>query len=517
MDLKDLAVERRGLRWQVPALALMWLVGCGSEQRLEPLPVEEEVGVVDTRLSGHGACPWGSADCNPCVPNVISAFNALSHHGDILGFHMGGGMADMTVTQHWQGIQRLMAGGGQYLAVSRSGAGQMFAVARLESRSTSGLRLRSNRKSPTAFVERTAPSSWDRIVRVVPQDWGYDHGGGLQSVGHFLAVPLEASGKSKVIFYSLANPEQPVRLHELDHSVVNGVGGIGEAGTASVTKLADGRYLLIIGRRDTNALDLYLSSSADLAAPGFQYFGTWTRSRGVSSTIGDFTWGKYQSVNLVNQCDGTLFLVGTHNNGDIAWQDWADLYRLSVDEASRGIGLTKVAKKRIYCGYNGTNHCNLDAAAGVYVAPDQSLMLYATEHDNDGPVSTGGALGGAWGSIKLEEFRPNPHRSSCPSINDAWVELYDDSGFQDRSLMIDYVDRTLENESNYDAFEGFEDKTSSARWCIPPGWRYRLFADKNACGGSFRDLVGNGFVQSISNFSDISFNDRVSCSRWLQQ
>ena len=26
-------------------------------------------------------------------------------------------------------------------------------------------------------------------------------------------------------------------------------------------------------------------------------------------------------------------------------------------------------------GYNGTNHCNLDAAGGVYVAPDQGIRL----------------------------------------------------------------------------------------------------------------------------------------------
>ncbi len=62
-----------------------------------------------------------------------------------------------------------------------------------------------------------------------------------------------------------------------------------------------------------------------------------------------------------------------------------------------------------------------------------------------------------------------------------------------------------------------EDKTSAVRWCIPVGWRYRLYADKNPCGGSYKDLVGNGAVQTLSNLGDIGFNDKVSCSKWLQQ
>jgi len=58
------------------------------------------------------------------------------------------------------------------------------------------------------------------------------------------------------------------------------------------------------------------------------------------------------------------------------------------------------------------------------VTPSGGLLLYGTEHDNDGPG----------GSVKAEEFRPAPHRSSCTDINDAWVELYDDTGFDgDRS------------------------------------------------------------------------------------
>jgi hypothetical protein len=76
--------------------------------------------------------------------------------------------------------------------------------------------------------------------------------------------------------------------------------------------------------------------------------------------------------------------------------------------------------------------------------------------------------------------------------------------------MIDFPDRDLENYADYDRLEGFEDKASAVRWCIPPGWRYRLFKDKNFTG-SINDLVGSG-AKALGGFGD-----ETSSSKWLNQ
>jgi hypothetical protein len=81
--------------------------------------------------------------------------------------------------------------------------------------------------------------------------------------------------------------------------------------------------------------------------------------------------------------------------------------------------------------------------------------------------------------------------------------------------MIDYVDRFLEDYSNYDRAEGFEDKTSSARWCLPDGVTYRLWEDKEPCSGDFLDLVGTGDLEEFENFDNFGFGDDASCSEWL--
>jgi hypothetical protein len=225
----------------------------------------------------------------------------------------------------------------------------------------------------------------------------------------------------------------------------------------------------------------------------------------LRSSIGDWEFGNYQNLNLVTQCDGTLFLVGTHLNS-YNREDWIDLFRLSEEYGQTVI--TKVAKKHLYCGYpspgydSGTNRqCNLDAAGGVYVDPSGQLIVYGTEHDNDGPN----------GSVKMMEFRstfPNP---GCDSdINRAFVEFYDDSNFSDRGLMVDYPDYGKEQYSNFSYVEGFTDKTSAVRYCLPYGWRARIYEHSNF-GGSYRELSGRGSL----NLNNVSFGDKTSSMRFL--
>ena len=43
--------------------------------------------------------------------------------------------------------------------------------------------------------------------------------------------------------------------------------------------------------------------------------------------------------------------------------------------------------------------------------------------------------------------------------------------------MVDFVDRDLEAYGDFNSVEGFNDKTSSARWCLPSGYRHALYTD----------------------------------------
>jgi hypothetical protein len=447
-------------------------------------------------------CGWGADDCNRCVPDAVAAVNGLRDHGDVLGFFPIGD--PVTLFNHWQGLQRLPAAGGRHLAVSHSGTTKAFTVVEMGSRDTGGARFRSNRLAPGSSYPATPPSSADRaITDVWLQGLGYTHSGGMQAVGNLLAVSLESSpdgANGRIQLYDLSTPWSP-RLLTAGQS-----GQTKEAGTASLAKLSDGAFLLILGRANANNLEFYRSTSPDLRleTTGFTPLDTWNE-RELLSSISDWEFGNYQNLNLVTQCDGTLFLVGTHLDSTTG-QDWVDLYR--VTEQNGQALLTKVAKRHLYCGYpspgydSGTNrHCNLDAAGGVYVDPWGQLIVYGTEHDNDGPGS----------SVKMMEFRSTFPNAECESnLQQAFVELYDDSDFSDRGLMIDYPDHGKEDYSNFTSIEGFNDKTSAVRYCLPYGWRFRLY-EHSGFQGSYRELKGRGSL----NLNNVSFGDKTSSGRFI--
>ena len=457
------------------------------------LPCSDPPSTPSVSLTGDTGCNWGDGDCNLCVSDVRSAFNGLRTHGDISGFHMNSA-SDVSLSKHWQGVQRLQAGSGRYMVVSRSGKNVSFVVAHMQSRNGTGERYRSNRLAYNLDHRYTAPPWNDGVVAEIASDAGYDHSGGIQVIGDVLAVPLENGSTSRVVFWDMSVPSNPQRLYHLELSSSAVYSDVGHAGAVAVTKIQDGRYVVAVAGYDARKADFYVSSTTDLRDTSTTFTRFHSRTSGLPNP--------YQTINFVNQCDGKIFLVGTHgsNFGGADKVEWCQ-----ISGGSSGVTLSGCQNQHMYCNYRSSNgadtHCNFVAAAGVYVSPSRKVLLYSTEHDNDGPG----------GSVKFEEFR-NEFPQSCPTINDAWVELYDDDTFRDRGLMIDYVDRNKRNYENYDNAEDFEDRASSAKWCIPPGWRYRLYKDKNHCGGSYRDLVGSG---SEDNLKDISFGDDASCSRWL--
>ena len=102
------------------------------------------------------------------------------------------------------------------------------------------------------------------------------------------------------------------------------------------------------------------------------------------------------------------------------------------------------------------------------------------------------------------------------SLNEAWVELYDDNTFRDRRMVIKgprYASRPNYKKVRVEGKKGFGDKVSSARWQIPAGYSYRLYEHDNY-RGKYIDLVGDGTIREISNFKRKKFNDEVSSSKY---
>jgi hypothetical protein len=152
----------------------------------------------------------------------------------------------------------------------------------------------------------------------------------------------------------------------------------------AVARLADGRVVLIVGVRSSKVLDVYLSNQADLTAPGLEFKRV--------TTIANAIEGRFQSQDLVTQCDGSLFLVGTYNSGFPGPRMGADMlrwYQLTQDEAGQVV-LEPRGKRKVSCKY-----CNFGAAAGLFVGSAGEVILYGIEHRDTGPNRT----------VYYEEFR----------------------------------------------------------------------------------------------------------------
>jgi hypothetical protein len=473
------------------------------------------------QITGQVNAAW-SPDADRCVADVTGRFNAIRVRGDDLGFNLGVITRGQKTTvfglldgAHWQGIQRLKGGNGQYIAVSQSfdpaGRGGM-GIVQMASRNASQARFRSNRLSYST-IQVTAPPAADRgvaYIQAISSATGniYGHAGGMQAYGNYLTLPVEekiqsgsASVNSELLFFDVTNPAAPTQLA---YSIARPET---KAGTSALTRLSDGRYLAMV--EGSKKLHFYISNSTSLASPTTQFALTATWEQGVQGLQPgsvDNTFGNYQAYTFIVQCDGKLFMIASNNDspfaGRVSLEDWIDLYEVTLTSGNASASLRKASNRHIYCADAAARTCNLQAGGGAYVTIDGDLSFYATEHFNDGPAA----------SVSFSEFSAEP--TSCATINDAWVEIFDDHGFADRTVFVDYADRNLRRYDNYNNLEGFNDKASSVRYCLPAGNSYILY-NNNTYGGSTVTLSGTGAVGSIFDLGTIGFGDKLSSSKFV--
>ncbi|MGD8966966.1 MAG: PKD domain-containing protein [Anaerolineae bacterium] len=144
---------------------------------------------------------------NRSLPDVEAAFDALTHHGEWLGFHNGAGSpvrentCDLTSPNpdHIQSVVRSPRSGVPHFYVCAAGSyhhqtgvsDANLMVVQMGSRDTWGERIRSNRLLRNHETSCSAPPSPDDVVVASVPFPNYRHPGGMQMVGDILAVPLE--------------------------------------------------------------------------------------------------------------------------------------------------------------------------------------------------------------------------------------------------------------------------------------------------------------------------------------
>ena len=330
-------------------------------------------------LVGDTTGAWGDAEINPCVPDVKSVLSALKANGATLGFHLNSDPHLSRWGRHWQGVQRAAGPNAQYLFVSRSGASVAAVVVRMSSRNTAGDRFGSN------LPEEGPPPEEDRVVAELPGEAGLTHAGGPKIIGNILALPIDGHTGSRVVFYDITSPEKPRRLGMFDHSDALPPSDPHQASNVGISRLRDGRYLMVIGVHSSKVLDLYVSTGTSLRDSSFHFVRLTSETSGVVRG--------FQSLSLVTQCDGAIYLVGTHNTAvppPSMGKDYVRWYRL-VSPGPGRVGFESAGSRHLHC-----HRCNFGAGGGLFIDPRRGILVYGLEHVNSGPGHT----------VVVEEFGP---------------------------------------------------------------------------------------------------------------
>jgi hypothetical protein len=509
------------------------------------------------------------------LPDVITQFNDLSVRPDPFGFFRGSS-PDPELCKHYQGMVRVEAADGTpYFIVTRSGvvpdegiAGVIcfgsddpgnLLIVRLGSRDKNGERLRSNRLHKDRDISDTAPPSEDTTVNFFTYDGtvegfpNYGHPGGMQVVDNVLVVPLESpyggGPDALFMFYDISDPEHPVFKSAFDPQE-EGV----KSGSAGITPLANGHYMLVVTGGHNEKVWFYESLSADgtrngpptrLNSPTLGWFLKDIWQPDIGSEDGDYLeqdWPNdpaHQTLQFLRQGDinGPLYLAGAHGvAGDPTAEDIMDLYR--VDTIGDQIRLKHVSTQFMdshpnldtFLATPGNNVANFAAASTFYISPSGELLFYCTEHDNDGPDES--VKAGEWRHVDIVRHDSPTYNPSVqlfgpfevpeggdtvltgigrPPITKAWIQLFSGFHFTDRYIAVDFEDWAKESYENFsdldgslvDLHAGFTDEPSSWKWFAPKTCSIRAndddFGDDDFPGEHTKTLDGTGGPEEDEN------------------
>jgi hypothetical protein len=515
------------------------------------------------------------------VADALTQFDALKHHAEALAWRNPEalGAPDPSLFDHYQGLARNPRTGIApvfYVSQLDDDDGGLFTghgylhVVQFGSRTTTGERLRSNLQQNGNDTEEDSPPPSDTWLHSIRFDGtllfdgvplpAYKHPGSMALVDDVLFLPVDQpfddhAPTGHLLMFDVVDPTNPVPLQALplSHSIDN----------VGVTRLPDDTWLIWANGGGGDDIKVYRTSTTSLRDNTLDLIlvQNWEPGSGLAGDFWPDGIGAHQSSTFLHDAAGTLHMIGMRHADvpGIVGPDYVDLYRVDVSP-SYELFLTPLRTRELHCVYDGGGGpldmrvCNMAASNNAYVSPTGELILYSIPHDDEDGFDTDIVRMGEFRHVEVNrEGSPlrapgaeagGPYAvgegltlalsgSAVPAADRPWVELYDDKGFGDRSIVIDYDDRALFELSDFDDLDDFGDKTSAVRWRSPVGLDIELFDDHD-----FSDrrivLKGTGKTEEISDLDDqvvipgvvehynptrgageaLGFSDKTSSARW---
>jgi hypothetical protein len=204
----------------------------------------------------------------------------------------------------------------------------------------------------------------------------FKHAGGFQIYDNLLAIGVEDNDlktRSKVFIFQIDNPERPP---EKPLAIIEryGTSKRGTAGCVAINQVGD-KVVVIVGDWDAINLDFYVIDRALLGVdPNALILEYSLNSRKIDKTNWiDPAWQSYQTINLIKDTSGQLFLAGMTSS--TSGEDILDLFKVESTD------LKLFSLQKIYSRNFGSNsETKFRWGAGLYVSSDQLQILATPEH-----------------------------------------------------------------------------------------------------------------------------------------
>merc|ERR1712014_151610 len=181
-------------------------------------------------------------------------------------------------------------------------------------------------------------------------------------MGFMRLFPGACHKSSQVLFYNVSDPSNPIKLDTYINRPDSTAGAVG------LLKQQNGKWLVIVGNGDSNELTLYVQDPDG----SFRQVGYWSKYE-LSQAVGvSGGYKSYQTLNLVLQSDGKIFMVGTTRSPTMIGRDYFDLFTVQPAGGGRAT-ITFVATKPVT-----SIGADFQAAGAIYVDSPTSIIGYAS-------------------------------------------------------------------------------------------------------------------------------------------
>ena len=298
---------------------------------------------------------FGFANAQSVYPeNVPQLFYNVSSTPEILELKWQG--PGLSTGGHLQGIQPYYTKGKKYWIFSGSGSEYGYvAVAQ-------------------------AKSDWlaqhDYVLKFAP---AYNHVGGIQVNGKWLVLGIEDVAQKTSSF---------IRMYDLEEAMAGNIAQgikiprqgkekVGTAGATGIVNLQDGRFMIVVGSWDCETVDLYLSNGKDAEDPdfGFTKMHHWQARSADRSKWIETDWAAYQSLNLIQESSGKVYLIGF---AKVKKKQVMDLFEVKWEN---GIHSSKMLRKVSRREMNCKKGASFRMGAGLFLNAEGKLEIYACSAD----------------------------------------------------------------------------------------------------------------------------------------